>query len=120
MSLQERLFVILNDRYERILFRHFVNAHGWQDMAFHKSVSEWDELLGQNGIEATTVREEWRMHNGVVRHIRWILHREPEINLVSDPCHELGIRLGLLTTNHRFLKVDGGLALKILVLGDLP
>lgn len=116
-DLHERLFALLDERYRRILSKHCANTPGWQGRAFQNSIYEWNELLEQYGIEYTDALSEWRLRNGVANHIRWALQREPEINFVSDPCYELGIRIGLLTGNHRLLKMDGDLAMRILALG---
>lgn len=116
-DLYERLFALLDERYKQILFKHCIRAQGSQITAFYESMPEWNKFLCDLGVEATEALAEWRMYNGVARHIRWILQREPEINFVSDPCHELGIRLGLLTTNHRLLKMDDETAMRILTLG---
>lgn len=122
-DLHERLFALLDERYRRIFhvvedrYGHRVSAHGWQGPSFHDSIREWDEFLRQNGIEAIDAREEWRLCNGVARHIGWLLQRQKEIHFVSDPCYELGIRLGILAGNHRLLKMDDELAMRILALG---
>lgn len=116
-DLYERLFALLDERYRQILFKHCIRAQGSQITAFYESMPEWNKFLGDLGVEATEALAEWRVYDGVARHIRRILQREPEINFVSDPCHELGIRLGLLTTNHRLLKMDEETATKILTLG---
>lgn len=116
-KLYERLFAMLDERYRQILFKHCIRTQGSQVTAFYESMPEWNKFLCNLGIKATETKEEWRMYNGYPRHILWILRREPEINFVSDPCHELGIRLGLLTTNHRLLKMDEETAMKILTLG---
>ena len=112
-DLYERIFALLDKRYRRMLEEKNCSS----TKAFYESMPEWNELLFNLGIKATEAKEEWRMYNGSPRHILWILQREPEIHFVSDPCHELGIRLGLLTTNHRLLKMDDETAMRILTLG---
>jgi hypothetical protein len=116
-GLYERLFALLDKRYRQILSKHCIRAQGSQVSAFYESMPEWNEFLCNLEIKATEAKEEWRMCKGSPRHILWILRREPEIHFVSDPCYELGIRLGLLNTNHKLLKMDDETAMKILTLG---
>lgn len=120
-ELRDKIFLMLDKRFREIVQEKQKLGMPGSFRAFHDSIPEWNQRLRSWGVEVADVQDEtvayryFREAFSAQNRGGTFLPRDPQ--LVSDPCHELGLRLGILKDNHRWLKLDEELAMKILALG---